>query len=229
MMPPRNPAPVLTASMPPIRPGVRRAIRDGEGDETGQYRHHQRKGGAAANLHQRRRQRAFDFKRLDAEHERQRDTQTAGHHHRQHVGHAGQQVAIRAVALFLLPAGAATALLRLEHLGLGQRLVQFLGGFLQRQAGGSAVHRLTGKLIQIHLDIRRDDHQIRRSHFFRGDGVAGTDGAARFHLHPPAAFLRFAFNGFGRHKGVRHAGWASGDRHDAFCPSAFTGAAACGA
>ena len=131
-------------------------------------------------------------------------------------------MAIRAVALFLFARRRrATALLRLEHLGLGQRLVQFLGGFLQRQAGGSAVHRLTGKLIQIHLDIRRDDHQIRRSHFFRGDGVAGTDGAARFHLHPPAAFLRFAFNGFGRHKGVRHAGWASGDRHDAFLPIGF--------
>ena len=33
-----------------------RTIRDGESDETGQHRHHQREGGAAADLHQRRRQ-----------------------------------------------------------------------------------------------------------------------------------------------------------------------------
>jgi hypothetical protein len=40
------------------------------------------------------------FKRFDTK-KGERDTQTARHHHRQHVRHAGQQVAIGARRLFL--------------------------------------------------------------------------------------------------------------------------------
>lgn len=64
-----------------------------------------------------------------------------------------------------------------------------LGGFLQRQTGGGAVHRLAGEFRQVHLDIGSDDHQIRLGHLFRGDGIARPNGAAGLHLHPPAAFL----------------------------------------
>ncbi|MNM48297.1 hypothetical protein D3C81_592780 [compost metagenome] len=129
---------------------------------------------------------------------------------------------IRPCALFLLAGHSRTAaFLRLENLGFGLRLVQFLRGFLQRQTGRGAVHRLAGELVQIHFNVSCHDHQIRRRHFFRRNGITGAHGAAGFHFHPPAAFFSFAFNGFGCHKGMRHAGWASGDRHNAFLTRRF--------
>ncbi len=76
MIPPIKPEPPLTASIPPIRPGVRpgrsameKAIKPAS---TGT---HQREGRAAADLHQRRRQGVFHFKRFDPEGKGERNTQ----------------------------------------------------------------------------------------------------------------------------------------------------------
>ena len=85
----------LVASMPPISPGARpgrsameKAMKP---DSTGTM---MREGGAAADLHQRRRQRSLLFDRIDAEDEGQGYRQTAGDDDRQHVGHAGHQVLV---------------------------------------------------------------------------------------------------------------------------------------
>ena len=94
--------------------------------------------------------------------------------------------------------------------------IQLLSGFLQRQTGSGAIHRLAGKFRQIHFDISRDNHQIRLLNLFRSDGITRTHGAASFNFHPPAAFFGFGFNRFRRHKGVRDAGRAGSDRHNAF-------------
>ena len=66
-----------------------RTVSDGEGDKARQHRHHQRKRGAATNLHQRCRQRALLFKGFDTKGKGERNTQAARHHHRQHVGNPG--------------------------------------------------------------------------------------------------------------------------------------------
>ena len=105
---------------------------------------------------------------------------------------------------------------RLVRFGFGHRFIQLLGGFLQRQTGGGAIHWLTGEFRQVHLDIGSDDHQIRLGHLFRSDGIASPDGAAGFHLHPPAAFFGFGFDGFCRHKGMSNAGRAGRDRDNTF-------------
>lgn len=80
--------------------------------------------------------------------------------------------------------------------------------------GTSACRRIS----PVHLDIGSDDHQIRLGHLFRGDGIARPNGAAGLHLHPPAAFFGFGFDGFCRHKGVGDAGRTGRDRDNAFLP-----------
>lgn len=101
MIPPIKPEPVLTYQHTADKTRRQtRTVSNGEGDKARQHWHHQRKRGAAANLHQRGRQRARLFKRLDTKGEGERNTQAARHHHRQHVGHAGQQVTIRTRRLF---------------------------------------------------------------------------------------------------------------------------------
>ena len=64
---------------------------------------------------------------------------------------------------------------RLPDFGFRLRFIQLLRSFLQRQTGGGAVHRLAGKFRQVDVDIRRDDHQIGRSHFFWRDRIAGAN------------------------------------------------------
>ena len=196
-----------------------RTVSNGEGDKARQHWHHQRKRGAAANLHQRGRQRARLFKRLDTKGEGERNTQAARHHHRQHVGHAGQQVTIRTRRLFFPFSRSFSRTGCLIRFGFCQRLIKLLRGFLQRQAGRGTVHRLAGKLRQIHFDIRRHNHQIGFRHLFRRDGIARANRAAGFNLHPPATFFRFGFNGFSRHKGVRHTCRAGRYRNNAFRPN----------
>ncbi|MNC09037.1 hypothetical protein D3C75_566520 [compost metagenome] len=192
-------------------------IRDRKRNVTCQHWHHQRKRRAATNLHQCRCQRALLFKGFDTKGERERNTETTGYHHRQHVRDARQQVTIGTRRLFLAFAGRGCRVARrLIQLRFCLRFIQLLRRFLQRQAGRGAVHRLTGKLRQVHFNIRRDDHQIGCSHLFRGDSIAGTHRAAGFDFNPPAAFFGFGFNGFSRHKGMRYTGWASGDRDHAF-------------
>ncbi|SSN10450.1 Uncharacterised protein [Klebsiella pneumoniae] len=198
--------------------GQTRTVGNGEGDKACQYRHHQREGRAAADLHQRRRQGVFHFKRFDPEGKGERDTQAPGHYHRQHIGDAGQQVAIGARRLFFPFSSRLRFAGWLVRFGFRHRFIQLLGGFLQRQTGGGAVHRLAGEFRQVHLDIGSDDHQIRLGHLFRGDGIARPNGAAGLHLHPPAAFFGFGFDGFCRHKGVGDAGRTGGDRDNAFLP-----------
>ncbi len=74
MIPPIKPEP-LTASIPADKArGQTRTVGNGEGDKARQYRHHQREGRAAADLHQRRRG-VFHFKRFDPEGKGERDTQ----------------------------------------------------------------------------------------------------------------------------------------------------------
>ena len=196
--------------------GQTRTVGNREGDKARQHRHHQREGRAAADLHQRRRQGVFHFKRFDPEGKGERDTQAPRHHHRQHVGDAGQQVAVGARRLFFTFASSLRFPGRLVRFGFHHRFVQLLGGFLQRQTGGSAIHRLAGEFRQVDFDISGDDHQIRLGHLFRGDSIARADGAASFHFHPPSAFFRFGFNGFSGHKGMGNAGRTGGDRDNTF-------------
>ena len=138
--------------------GQTRTVGNREGDKARQHRHHQREGRAAADLHQRRRQGVFYFKRFDPEGKGERDTQAARHHHRQHVGDASQQVAVGARRLFFTFASSLRFPGRLVRFGFHHRFVQLLGGFLQRQTGGSAIHRLAGEFRQVDFDISGDDH-----------------------------------------------------------------------
>ncbi|MNQ67340.1 hypothetical protein D3C85_818590 [compost metagenome] len=69
-----------------------RTVGNRVGDVTGQQGHHQLERGVAADLHQCRGKRALFLERGDAEHKRQGDHQTTGHHHGQHERHARQQV-----------------------------------------------------------------------------------------------------------------------------------------
>ena len=126
-------------------------------------------------------------------------------------------MAIGAAALFLRAIRLLSALPgRLIRFGFQLRLFKLLGGLLQRQAGRRAIHWLTGKLRQINFNIRSNDNQIGLRHLFWRDRIARADGAARFNLHPPAAFFRFGFDSLCGHKGMRHAGWAGGHGDNAF-------------
>ncbi len=93
-----------------------------------------------------------------------------------------------------------------------------LGGFLQRQTGGGAVHRLAGEFRQ---STSISAATITRSASATSSGVmalpAPTEPRVSTFTHQPR-FFGFGFDGFCRHKGVGDAGRTGGDRDNAFLP-----------
>ncbi len=190
MIPPIKPEPPLTASIPPIRPGVRpgrsameKAIKPAStGTISAKAEPPPICISAAASG-------VFHFKRFDPRRQRRARYTGPGHYHRQHIGDAGQQVAIGARRLFFPFSSRLRFAGWLVRFGFRHRFIQLLGRFSSAPdrwwCGTSACRRIS----PVHLDIGSDDHQIRLGHLFRGDGIARPNGAAGLHLHPPAAFL----------------------------------------
>ena len=188
-----------------------RAVGNRVGDVTRQQRHHQFERGITTDLHQRRRQRARFFISFNAKHEGQRDQQTARHHHRQHKGHARQQVFVDA-GLFLLGRRSASSSALL--LPFAQRLVQCGFGLLEGDTGAATIDFLAGKTLGRYLDICRQQHHIGIADGFGAQRVARTYRPLGLDLQIVAQALGRLLQGFRRHKGVRHARRAGSDGND---------------
>ena len=189
-----------------------RAVGNRVGDITRQQRHHQFECGIATNLHQRRRQRAGLFISFNAKYERQRDQQPPCHHHRQHKGHARQQVLVDPGLLLLgrRPARSGGTLL----LAFAQRLVQGGFGLLEGDACAATVDFLAGKTLGRHFDIRRQQHHIGVANGFGAQRVARAYRTLGLDLQVVAQTLGRLLQGFGCHKGMGHACRAGGDGDD---------------
>ncbi|MNS88713.1 hypothetical protein D3C72_1227010 [compost metagenome] len=188
-----------------------RTVGDGIGDIACQQRHHQLERAVATDLHQRRRQRALLLERGDAEHERQGDHQAAGHHHRQHEGHAGQQVFIDArLLLFGRCFGSARCAFLLTF---GQGLFQRRFGLLEGNAGAAAIDFLAGETLGGDFDIGRQQHHIGLGNRLRAQWIARADRALGFHLQLIAQALGRLLQGFGGHERVSDTRRARGNGH----------------
>ena len=189
-----------------------RTVGNRVGDIARQQRHHQFERRVATDLHQGRRQGSRLFIGSNAKHKGQRDQQTARHHHRQHKRHAGQQVLVDP-GLFLLgscPASRGGAFL----LAFTQGLVQRGFGLFESDAGAATVNLLAGKTLGRHFDIGCQQHHIRCADGLGTQRIARSHRTLGFHLQFVAQTLGRLLQGFGRHKGVRHASRASGDGND---------------
>lgn len=199
------------------------AVGDGVGDVTGQGRHHQGEADLGANLEQRPGQRALVriVAGVDAaEGKCQSNQQAAGSDERQHERDAGHQVLVGAGAAGALVRGAAgsgaggrsrAAL----HAGVGQRLVDQRRAIVDRRLGAALEHALAAEAGQVHFAVGGNDDDVCCADFFVGECVLRTHRALGFHPHLVAEFLGGLLQAFGGHEGVRDAGRAGGDGHDA--------------
>ncbi len=194
-----------------------RPVGDGVGDVAGEDGDHQLEGRAAADVHQRRRDRALLLEGFDAEDEGQGDAEPARDHDRQHVGDAGQQVFVGAFHFsargFLggrFRRGRAAGDGR-PGLGLGDDVRRAL----DRRADRGRVERLAGEARGVDVGVRRDDDQVRRRDLFVRELVLGADRALGLDADAVARRRCGLLERVRRHEGVGDAGRAGGDGDDA--------------
>ena len=191
-----------------------RAVGDGPGDVARQQRYHQLERSLATDLHQRRRQGARLFIRLDAEHERQGNQQPTGHHHGQHERHPGQQVLVHTGLLALCRTGSGYGIGAAFHFGFGQGLVQRGAGLLEGDASATTVDPFAGKPRSGHFDVSGQQHHIRLCDGLGRQGIARPDRTLGFHRELITHLLCRLLQSFCGHECVRDAGRASSDRND---------------
>ncbi len=174
MMPPRPGA--GAHSMPPIKPGVRpgrsameKAMKPPIPAPSAQRRSRRRSASAPPPT-------CALTSTLDAEHERQRDAQTAGHHHRQHVDTPVSRWRYGPLPLSFT-AGAALPRCCGWNTSASASALSSSEGFLQRprpvECGTSAPQ--TSQITSISAATI---HQIRRRHFFGVMALPAPTGAA---------------------------------------------------
>lgn len=197
-------------------------VGDGVGDVAGQRGHHQGEAGLGADLEQRPGQRALVrvVAGINAtECKCQRDQQAAGGNERQHERDACHQVLVGTGAAVGLALGFRRASRRCAaamHAGLGQCLGDQGRAIVDRRLGAALEQALATETGQVHFAVGSDDDHVGVADLLVGQRILRAHRALGFHPHLVAEFLGGLLQAFGGHEGVRDAGGAGGDRHDAF-------------